>query len=214
MKFNKLFILNLLIVLLVSTSVNAESIIKNLKFSGEYVLLNEAFERSSQYGFGLDLITSDGIGFTMSAAYLQARSSTDKYPRLKMVPVTAGILYHFFPYRQISPYIAGLVSLNFTSKFLQTPIPGYGIKTGFFFRMDKFSGLFFEISKNFILDNKTNLALDPFAISAGLSLTLWGLEHDPEKKINDFRSKRRERRSSRRKRRKRIIERELDLLYE
>jgi hypothetical protein len=209
--FRKYFVF-IFILLLMNVNVYAESIIKNLKLSADYVSMSEAFKNDFQYSCALDLITSDGIGFSVSVGYFKTDSIDERFSKLKIVPVSAGILYYFFPYRQISPYFAWLIDLNFTSKFLQTPILGYCVKAGFFFRMDKYSGIFAEVSKRLMYDERNDLSFDPFTISAGLALTLWGLEDNSQQKINDFESKRRRRSLRRRVKRRRLIERELDLM--
>jgi hypothetical protein len=209
---NKTLTIFLLFFLLFLPINSKAAIIKNLSLYGGYVNFNESFKPAAQYGGSLDLITSDGIGFHLSASYLKSQSKNSKYYDLTLVPMMAGLTYHFFPYRHYSPYVTGVVCFNAASQFLDAPLIGYGLKVGFYFRMDKYSGLFIEGAKYLTHDNKTDLNLDPAVINAGLTLTLWGLEPADKKRLNSHRKELRSRRRRRNLRKKRLIEEELDKL--
>jgi hypothetical protein len=186
------------------------AIIKNLSFFGGYTSFSENFKPSAKYGAALDLITADGIGFHVSSAYIKTQSESSDYSDLKFVPLMAGITYHFFPFRQMSPYISALVCMNLTSQYMESPISGYAVKTGFFFRMDKYSGIFVEAEKQFAKDSKTDIQLDPFSINAGITLTLWGLEPGDDNRYDNYQKELNSRRSMRKLRKKRLIEEELE----
>ena len=207
-KFTLFFII---IFTLIFNSASSFAIIKNLSFFGGYTTFTENFKPDAEYGGALDLITADGIGFHVSASYIKTKSKSDKYYDLKMVPIMAGLTYYFFPYRQISPYLSALVSMNLTSQYMENPLSGYAICSGFFFRMDKFSGVFVEAKKSFTRDSETGITLDPFSINAGVTLTLWGLDAEDDTKYEDYQKEVQSRRGMREKRKKRLIQEELDL---
>lgn len=173
----KKFLISFIIALATCVQIQAD-IIKNVSLAVGNTGFQEKYQNTWQYGAGLDLITSNGMGFHLSGAYMKAKPKLSEDSELTFAPIYAGFSYHFFPYRNVSPYLTALLCIDFASRFMETPIIGYGLKAGFLFRMDSYSGLFMEVIKQVANDSKTETMLDPLTINAGLVLTLWGL--DPE----------------------------------